>query len=318
MDERREDFVAEDRQARLDEFLARLVPDLSLTRIRRAVREGAVLVNEVLATPGARLLPGDCVRLMISSDECTSVTPEPIPLDVLYEDAEIVIVNKPCPLLMHPSCSEKSGTLTNALAYHFRESGQTGVRPGIIHRLDRNTSGVVVVAKNTRAHRIVAKAFRQRRVQKRYLGLVQGRVDGETGEIHAPIGRDAAAWPRWQVMKEGKLAVTRYQVRRRFDDYTLVEAEPLTGRTHQIRIHFAWMGHALVGDAVYGVAGREGLVLSLPHHLLHASYISFRHPTDGREVSFEAPPSPVMSKTLNHLEAVCGSAADRCAAKDEQ
>jgi 23S rRNA pseudouridine1911/1915/1917 synthase len=310
---REEEFIAEEYQARLDEFLACLIPDLSLTYIRRAVRDGAVLVNGLPTAPGAQLIPGDCVRLLVNADERTSARPEAIPLDVLYEDSEVIVVNKPCYLLTHPSRTEKSGTLTNALAYHFQQTAQARVRPGIIHRLDRNTSGVIVVAKNARAHRIIAKAFRQRRVQKRYSGLVRGRVNSETGEIHAPIGRDAEAWPRWRVMEEGRPAVTRYSVRRRYDGYTLIEAEPLTGRTHQIRIHFAWIGHPLAGDAVYGVASQEGRTPSLvfPHHLLHASYISFRHPADGREVSFEAPLSPIMQAITNQLEAASGSVVGR-------
>jgi 23S rRNA pseudouridine1911/1915/1917 synthase len=304
MSERRLEAEAGAGRERLDEFLARLAPDLSLTRIRRAVQEGAALVNGAPSTPGARLASGDRVSLAVGADERTSATPEPIALDVLHEDAEIIVVNKPAGLLMHPSRTEKSGTLTNALAWHFQQTNQSGVRAGIIHRLDRGTSGVVVVAKTPRAHRIVAKAFRQRRVEKLYMALVCGRVEAEAGEVDAPIGRDAEAWPRWRVMPGGRPAVTRYRVRERFDDYTLIEAEPLTGRTHQIRIHSALIGHALAGDAVYGAARRaevEAPSLALPHHLLHACRLSFRHPADGREVNFAAPPPPLMREALGRL-----------------
>ncbi|HYE74945.1 MAG TPA: RluA family pseudouridine synthase [Blastocatellia bacterium] len=308
MSERKLQFEAGAERERLDEFIARYVPDLSLTRIRRAVTEGAVLVNDALSKPGARLSSGDRISLVIGADERTSTTPEPIPLEILHEDQDIIVVNKPTALLMHPSRTEKSGTLTNALAYHFQQTSQAGVRPGLIHRLDRNTSGVVVIAKNTRAHRIIAKAFRQRRVEKRYLALVCGRLKNESGEIEAPIDRNPESWPRWGVMESGRPAVTRYVVRQRFREHMLVEAEPLTGRTHQIRIHFTWIGHPLFGDLVYKAAQQEAgeaeikaETLSLPHHLLHASFLSFRHPEDGREVSFTAPMPLLMRETIEGL-----------------
>lgn len=302
MNERRFEFEAGDGRERLDEFLARLVPDLSLTRLRRAIAEGAALVNGALSAPGVRLAPGDRVSLIVGADERTATTPEPIPLEVLHEDEHLIIVNKPTGLLIHPSRTEKSGTLTNALAWHFQQTGQAGVRPGLIHRLDRDTSGVVVIAKNVRAHRILAKAFRQRRVEKLYLALVRGRLKDDAGEIVAPIGRDAAAWPRWGVRESGRAAATRYTVRRRFARHTLVEAEPLTGRTHQIRIHFAHIGHALVGDAIYA-AMRTGddAPLALPHHLLHAERLVFRHPADGREVSFTAPAPALLREVIARL-----------------
>lgn len=299
------EFIAGDERERLDELLARYVPDLSLTRIRRAVSEGAALVNGALSTPGTRLSSGDCVSLVIGADERTSTTPEAIPLDILHEDEEIIVVNKPTGLLMHPSRTEKSGTLTNALAWHFQQAGRPGVRPGLLHRLDRDTSGVVVVAKNARAHRIIAKAFRQRRVEKRYLALVDGRLNDDAGEVIAPIGRNPEKWPRWGVMESGRPAHTRYAVRQRFDEYTFVAAEPLTGRTHQIRIHFAWIGHALAGDLVYKNAQgvTDALPLALPHHLLHADYLAFRHPADGRAVAFTAPLPSLFGEMLKRLAA---------------
>lgn len=308
MNERRLQFEAGTERERLDEFIARYVSDLSLTRIRRAVTEGAVLVNGALSTAGTRLASGDRVSLVIGIDERTSTTPEAIALDVLHEDEEIIVVNKPTGLLMHPSRTEKSGTLTNALAYHFQQTSQEGVRPGLIHRLDRDTSGVVVIAKNTRAHRIIAKAFRQRRVEKRYVALVCGRLKDNAGEIEAPIDRNPESWPRWGVMESGRPAVTRYAVQRRFNEHTLVEAEPLTGRTHQIRIHFTWIGHPLAGDVVYKAAQQspvesrtEDETSRLPHHLLHAAYLSFRHPEDGREITFTAPMPLLMRETIERL-----------------
>src|SRR5438128_1388863 len=188
------EFEAGAEQERFDEFLARRLPMLSQTRIRSAIAEGDALVNGVVAAKGMRLNPGDHVSLTIAASERSSATPEPIALAVLYEDADLIVVNKPAGLLVHPSRTEKSGTLTNALAYHFLQTSGAPIRPGLLHRLDRDTSGVMVIAKTDRAHRIIAKAFRQRRVAKCYLALVNGVVVNNEGEIDAPIGRDAEAW----------------------------------------------------------------------------------------------------------------------------
>jgi len=239
------------------------------------------------------LQPGDKVSVKIFAAEKSSATPEPIPLEILFEDEHIVVVNKPIGLLVHPSNTEKSGTLTNGLAYHFWQSGGEAIRPGLVHRLDRNTSGVIVVAKTPRAHRTLSKHFRERWVKKFYLALVSGRVERDSGEINAPIGSDPKVWPHWRVMPEsegGKPAQTLYRVKRRFDAHTLIELEPLTGRTHQLRIHCNLIGHPTIGDPIYSsqpdpVAKRLGL----KHHFLHASRLTFRHPATGKEMNLEAP-----------------------------
>jgi len=299
------EFEAGPEQERFDELLARSLPRLSLTRIRRAIAEGDALVNGALSAKGARLRCGDRVSLIIAADEPSAMMPEPIALDILYEDAELIVVNKPVGLLTHPSRTEKSGTLSNALVHHFLHTSGALIRPGLIHRLDRNTSGALVVAKTARAHRILSKAFRQRRVVKRYLALVDGQVTLDAGEIEAPIGRDENAWPRWRVMAEGRPAQTRYAVRQRFDRHTLLELELLTGRTHQIRIHCAALGHPLTGDRIYGISSDQASEeLRLLHYLLHAYHLAFRHPTTGEELAFTAPLSAVMNQGLEMLKSV--------------
>ena len=286
------EFVAGADKPRLDDFVATQLPKISLTRIRRLIAEGDVLLNNEKSLKGVRLGPGDRVTVKIFAAEKSSATPEPIPLEILFEDEHIIAVNKPTGLLAHPSNTEKSGTLTNALAYHFWQTSGEPVRPGIVHRLDRNTSGVMVIAKTPRAHRTLSKHFRERWVKKFYVGLVSGRVERDSGEINAPIGSDPKVWPHWRVLQEsegGKPAQTAYRVKRRFKAQTLIELEPMTGRTHQLRIHCNLIGHPIVGDPIYAstpdpiAANRK-----LKHHLLHAARLVFRHPATGKEMNLEA------------------------------
>lgn len=296
------EFTAGIGKPRLDEFVARALPKISLTRIRRLIAEGDVLVNGQTSLKGIRLIEGDHVSVKTFAAEKSAATPEAIPLDILYEDDALIVVNKPVGLLVHPSHSEKSGTLLNGLAYHFWQTTGEAIRPGLIHRLDRNTSGVIVLAKNERAHRTLSKHFRERWVKKFYLALVHGRVEQNTGEIDAPIGSKEGkdVWPRWQVMSEaegGKPAKTIYKVFRRFAAHTLLELEPQTGRTHQLRIHCNLIGHPIVGDPIY----RSAILAALPspdplvaqhrikNHLLHASRLIFRHPAGRGELNIEAP-----------------------------
>lgn len=291
------EFVAGADKPRLDEFVARELPKISLTRIRRLIAESDVLVNGQTSLKGVRLASGDQVSVKIFSADKSSSTPENIPLEILYEDDALIVVNKPVGLLVHPSHSEKSGTLLNGLAYHFWQTAGGAIRPGLIHRLDRNTSGVIVLAKNERAHRTLSKHFRERWVKKFYLALVSGRVERDTGEIDAPIGSKEGkdVWPRWQVMSEaegGKPAKTIYKVLRRFAAHTLLELEPQTGRTHQLRIHCNLIGHPIVGDPIYRSALSAPDSLAAQHriknHLLHASRLIFRHPAGRGDMNIEA------------------------------
>jgi 23S rRNA pseudouridine1911/1915/1917 synthase len=295
------EFEAGPTKPRLDEFVASHLPKISLTRIRRLIAEGDVLINGEKSVKGVRLTAGDRVSVKIFAAEKSSATPEPIPLDILYEDDHLIIVNKPVGLLVHPSRSEKSGTLTNGLAYHFWQTSGSAIRPGLVHRLDRNTSGVIVIAKTPRAHRTLSKHFRERRVKKFYLALVCGTVEQDQGEIEASIGYDPKVWPHWRVMNDGRPAQTHFKVKRRFGTHTLLELEPLTGRTHQLRIHCNLIGHPIIGDPIYSSeVDPLAAMHNLKHHLLHASRLLFRHPATNTEMDFEAPmPQTMLALTKN-------------------
>ena len=299
------EFEAGADKPRLDEFVATRLPKISLTRIRRLIAEGDVLLNDERSLKGVRLQPGDRVSVKIFAAEKSSATPEPIPLDILFEDEHIIAVNKPAGLLAHPSNTEKSGALTNALAYHFWHTAGSPIRPGLIHRLDRNTSGVMVIAKTPRAHRTLSKHFRERRVKKFYLALLSGRMEKDSGEVDAPIGSDPKVWPHWRVTPEGeggKPAQTLYRVKRRFKAHTLVELEPLTGRTHQLRIHCDLIGHPIVGDPIYA-SSVDPLAAKhkLKQHLLHAARLVFRHPATGKEMNLEAALPQAMADLMSEL-----------------
>jgi 23S rRNA pseudouridine1911/1915/1917 synthase len=299
------EFEAGAEKQRLDEFVATRLPKISLTRVRRLIAEGDVLLNNERSLKGVRLRPGDKVSVKIFAAEKSSATPEAIPLDILFEDEHIIVVNKPAGLLTHPSNTEKSGTLTNALAWHFWQTAGEPIRPGLIHRLDRNTSGVMVIAKTARAHRTLSKHFRERWVKKFYLAVVSGRLEKDSGEIDAPIGSDPKVWPHWRIIPEsegGKPAKTIYRVKRRFKAHTLVELEPLTGRTHQLRIHCDLIEHSIVGDPIY--ASKVDPITTkhkLKHHLLHAARLVFRHPATGKEMNLEAPLPKAMADLMSEL-----------------
>lgn len=290
---------------RLDEFIAAQLPKLSLTLIRRLIAEGNVQVNGAASLKGIRLQANDQVTVRLFAAEKSAATPEPIPLDILFEDEHLIVINKPTGLLVHPSNSEKSGTLLNGLAYYFWEKHGEPLRPGLVHRLDRNTSGVILIAKTPRAHRTLSKHFRERWVQKFYLALVSGVVEKNSGEIDAPIGSDPNAWPHWRVLpveQGARAAQTRYIVKRRFAQHTLLELEPLTGRTHQLRIHCNLIGHPIVGDPVYsGQPDQLALQYRLKQQLLHAARLVFKHPATGKEMNLQAPPPPLMQEILAQL-----------------
>lgn len=296
------EFVIGEESLRLDQFVCRELPRISQTRVRRMIAESDVLVNDAASLKGYKLKSGDRVVVSVHAADKSSATPEPIPLDVLYEDRDLIVVDKPQGLLVHPNHIEKSGTLTNGLAWHFWKTEGEAIRPGLVHRLDRQTSGAIVVAKTARAHRTLSKHFRERWVKKVYLALVSGIVGPERGEIDAPIGSNPTTWPRWQVMESGRAAKTSYRVRRRFAAHTLLELEPLTGRTHQLRIHCALIGHPIVGDTVYATSA-DPIVRQqrLKVQLLHAWQLQFRHPATNEEIRCEAPIPAVMQEVLKSL-----------------
>jgi 23S rRNA pseudouridine1911/1915/1917 synthase len=288
--------TAEESGTRVDVFLARRMPDWSRSQIQRLIRAGLVTIGtQVARKAGEEVEAGERIRVRAEAREVRAA-PEALPLSIVYEDADLVVVNKAAGMAVHLGAGVKSGTLVNALLHHIGSlSGAGGeLRPGIVHRLDKMTSGLVIVAKNDFAHRALAAQFKGRDVHKTYTVLVHGRVAKDAGEIAAPVGRDPVRRIR---MKVGGIrpreALTRYRVLRRFPHFTLLEAEPRTGRTHQIRVHFSSLGHPVVGDTLYGapgklkIAGREEKTLA--RNFLHASAIEFRHPRTGALVSLRAP-----------------------------
>jgi 23S rRNA pseudouridine1911/1915/1917 synthase len=285
---------------RLDEFLASRFGGLSRMRIGSLLARGACRVEAGPGLPGYRLAPGDLVEFTIDETVSSAMRPEPIPLEIIREDDHILVVVKPPGMLVHPTKSVKSGTLANALTYHLNcdfygdsAGGEASdealdlVRPGLVHRLDRATSGLMVVARTPRALAVLSRHFHRRLVDKRYLAVVRGRVLEQAGSILAPIGRDPDRRPQWGVTEGGKPSETRFQVLDRGASATLVELEPVTGRTNQLRIHLAHAGHPIVGDEVYGEAGHGPG--GGPRLCLHAWRLAFHHPADGEWVEFTSP-----------------------------
>lgn len=262
--------------------------------LRELVKHEKCEVNGISENRGFRLRKSDFVEVEVDLQREAAMQPEAIPLEILFEDAEILIVNKPAGMLVHPTHRDKNGTLLNALSYYLNaERGMQNaelnaenqnprsafVRPGLVHRLDKKTSGLMIISKSPRAHRILAEHFRRKLIEKKYLALVEGVIAEDSGTISAPIGRFAEI-KHWDVKEDGKHSETRFGVKKRFAETTLLELEPVTGRTNQLRIHCAHINHPIVGDTVRG--GREFFRLCL-----HAFRLSFRHPASGARLEFE-------------------------------
>src|SRR5215813_1117910 len=280
--------------ARLDTYLASQFEGWSRARLKRLIENEDVLVNGKIAKPSYKLRAQDEIEVELVAPETDSFAPENIPIEIVYEDETLVVVNKPAGLVVHPAAGTPSGTLANALAYHFQQLPGTGARPGIVHRLDRDTSGLLVVAKTEAALENLSDQFRDRSVYKSYVALVHGRVPANSGKIDQPLARDRSNRTRMAVVRGGRSALTLYRVRRAFDRFTLLDVELKTGRTHQIRVHLAWLRNPVVGDETYG-AGRdktvaEAIVRSRIAHLdrqfLHAEKLGFRHPQTKEPLSF--------------------------------
>lgn len=281
---------------RLDLFLVRRMPDWSRSQVQRLIRTGLVTKGTRTVHKAAEQVEaGERIVVRLEHRELRA-TPEALPLDILYEDSDLVVVNKPAGMVVHVGAGVRSGTLVNALLHHVERLSTAGgeLRPGIVHRLDKMTSGLVLVAKNDLAHRALAGQFKSREIHKTYLALVHGRVAQDAGEIARAVGRDPVRRVR---MKAGGLApreaLTHYRVIKRFPRFTLLEVEPRTGRTHQIRVHLSSIGHPVVGDTLYGAPGNLRLghreEKTLPRTFLHASTLEFQHPTSGQTLRLHAP-----------------------------
>lgn len=275
---------------RIDKCISNYLESLSRSYIQKIIKDGKAYVNDAVVKANYKVKVDDKVQFEIPDCEEPDIPPQDIPLDILYEDKDILIVNKPKDMVVHPAPGHYEGTLVNAIMFHCKDelSGINGVlRPGIVHRIDKDTTGSIIICKNDEAHRKIAQQLKEHSITRKYRAIVYGRIMEEEGTVNAPIGRHPADRKKMAINeKNGKPAVTHYKVLERFDKYTYIECQLETGRTHQIRVHMTSIGHPLLGDEVYGNAKCP---FKLEGQTLHAMTIGFIHPTTGEYVEYEAP-----------------------------
>jgi 23S rRNA pseudouridine1911/1915/1917 synthase len=295
MSERRIEFQVEGSKVRLDKLLAEQVPELSRSAAQKLIGSGLVTVDGEIAKPSHKVRQGEEIVALLPAEQSAQLLPEAIPLDIVYEDKALLVVNKPAGMVVHPAPGHPRGTLVNAVLAHCPElAASDDDRPGIVHRLDRDTSGLILVAKSERTRRALQRQFKERQVHKAYLALLDGHLQPAWGRVEAPVGRDPHHRQRMTVLTGGREAATEYHVLEQFahrvgpaaGDYTLIEVQPITGRTHQIRVHFASIGHPVVGDQVYG---RRRTSLPVPRQFLHARRLGLKHPVTGHRLELTAP-----------------------------
>ena len=293
------DYVITDQTGRIDKVLTILEPEITRSQLKNLINDGHVTVNGQPVKPKYKVQAGDKISLVKPEPQSLELTPENIPLDIVYEDDDVIVVNKPQGMVVHPAPGHPNHTLVNALLYHSPLSTINGTfRPGIVHRIDKDTSGLLMVAKNDLAHQSLAEQLRNKTNKREYLALVYGQIKEDEGTIDAPLGRNPQDRKKQAVVKSGRHAVTHFKVMKRYDNFTLVKCILETGRTHQIRVHMKYIGHPLVGDPLYGprkVIGKDG-------QFLHAALLGFKHPRTGEEMVFEAPLPENFQKMLDKLD----------------
>lgn len=288
---------------RIDVVLAKRFPDLSRSHLQKLISDNLITVNGAIVKSNYKVQDGDSIDITFPEAKPVEIVAEAIPLDVLYEDTDIIVVNKPRGMVVHPAAGNYAGTLVNALLKHCQDlSGINGeIRPGIVHRLDKDTSGVIVAAKNDRAHIDLAEQIKKRTASRKYLAIVHGIIAEEQGIVNAPIGRHPSDRKKMAVtFSNSKEAITRFRVIKRYINYTLVECKLQTGRTHQIRVHMQYIGHPVVGDPKYGPEKKR---FAITGQALHSAELSLKHPVTGKDMLFTAPLPPDMATILTKLEA---------------
>lgn len=292
---------------RLDIFITSKT-NITRSQIQKLIEDGSVLVNGRIVSQNYRVKTNDVITLTISDKETESLIPEPIPLEILYKDDYLVVVNKPAGMVVYPSAGHNQGTLMNALSHHCKKLASVGrpLRPGVIHRLDKDTSGVMVVALNDEAYYNLVEQFRQRTITRRYIALVYGNLKEDKGEITLKIGRSQSERKKMSTRaRKGKEAITRWKALERFSNATLIEAKLGTGRTHQIRVHFASTGHPVLGDRIYGkkveleVKAKKKILF--PRQMLHAELLGFTHPATDKYLEFSSPLPEDMTQKIKEL-----------------
>lgn len=291
-------FVADSSGVRLDKFVGDRCLELSRTHAQKLIGDGGITVNGQAAKASLKLSIGDKVDIVIPPPPPSPLSPEDIPLNIYYEDDDLLVVDKPAGLTVHPAPGHPGHTLVNAVLAHFPDMGgiEDSLRPGIVHRLDKDTSGLMLVAKNRVAQANLAEQFKSRTVSKAYLALVRGKLAPENGIIEAAIGRDPRNRQRMAVVSRGREARTEYRVIKYLEGFTLIEVTPATGRTHQIRVHLAAIGYPVAGDATYGVKSPH-----LSRQFLHACKLGFKLPSTGEWVEFESPLPPDLEQALKDI-----------------
>lgn len=300
--ERMEFIVTEDKdKMRLDAFVSSLNVHISRSFAQKLIKEGKIFVNNKNVKESYKVKTKDEVSIIIDIPKETTLKPQNIPLDIIYEDKDIIVVNKPKGMVVHPGNGNKDGTLVNAvLAYAKDLSGIGGeLRPGIVHRIDKDTSGLIIIAKNDEAHRNLSEQIKNHKVTKIYTALVRGNISEDDATINMPIGRDKNDRKKMAVTNDGKEAITHFKVLKRYGDYTLLKLKIDTGRTHQIRVHLAKIGHPVVGDETYSNGKNE---FNVHGQMLHSTYLKFKQPITGEELEMRAPLPEYFQKVLEQLK----------------